>query len=122
MSLFSRRMPSQPCNFRQLLFASAATVATAGSLYLARDRLIRPLAAEEPKLKHSFGSLGFKSLKLDSVERLNHDTRRLRFVLPDGENAVSGLQLTGALLSMSWPTGRWSPAFRPYTPVSRLGG
>ncbi|EGY16864.1 NADH-cytochrome b5 reductase [Verticillium dahliae VdLs.17] len=65
-----------------------------------------------------FGSgPAFVSLPLESSEVVNHNTKRLRFRLPD-ENAVSGLALTSAVLTISWPKGRWLPVARPYTPIS----
>ncbi|CRK14804.1 hypothetical protein BN1708_011265 [Verticillium longisporum] len=69
-----------------------------------------------------FGSgPAFVSLPLESSEVVNHNTKRLRFRLPD-ENAVSGLALTSAVLTMSWPKGRWLPVARPYTPISPSDG
>ncbi|EEY15125.1 NADH-cytochrome b5 reductase [Verticillium alfalfae VaMs.102] len=69
-----------------------------------------------------FGSgPAFVSLPLESSEVVNHNTKRLRFRLPD-ENAVSGLALTSAVLTMSWPKGRWFPVARPYTPISPSDG
>ncbi|OTB00688.1 hypothetical protein M426DRAFT_324052 [Hypoxylon sp. CI-4A] len=70
--------------------------------------------------KSAFGSgPAFLSLELESTEAVNHNTKRLRFKLPDPE-AVSGLTLTSALLTYSWPKGCMLPALRPYTPVSDL--
>ncbi|KAJ4312081.1 hypothetical protein N0V84_010104 [Fusarium piperis] len=63
------------------------------------------------------GGPAFVSLPLESAELVNHNTKRLRFKLPQ-ENAVSGLPLTSALLTLSWPKGQWVPVPRPYTPVS----
>lgn len=118
---FARRVLQHPPTTRQIVFATATAVTTSSLLYANRDRLLPQLAAEtKPELKRTFESLGFKSLKLDSIEEVNHDTKRFRFALPDGDESVSGIKLTSALLSMSWPTGRWAPVFRPYTPVSDL--
>lgn len=63
---------------------------------------------------------GFRTLKLHSTEQLNHNTKRLRFELPD-PNQPSGLTLTSALLSLSFPNGGWIPVPRPYTPTNKLG-
>lgn len=38
------------------------------------------------------GDQGFISLKLESVEELNHNTKKFRFALPD-KDSVSGLQI-----------------------------
>ncbi|KAJ4988005.1 oxidoreductase NAD-binding domain-containing protein [Stagonosporopsis vannaccii] len=59
----------------------------------------------------------FVSLPLESSEKVNHNTKLLRFKLPN-EGDVSGLSLTSAVLTVSWPTGSWTPVARPYTPVS----
>lgn len=76
----------------------------------------------------------FVSLSLESSEQVNHNTKLLRFKLPN-ESDVSGLSLTceylwgtsqvlyadivtAAVLTASWPKGSWTPVARPYTPVS----
>ncbi|KAI1342959.1 hypothetical protein F5Y15DRAFT_272688 [Xylariaceae sp. FL0016] len=61
----------------------------------------------------------FQLLKLQSAEMVNHNTKRLRFELPEGD-MVSGLGLSSALLTASWPKGCWLPALRPYTPITPL--
>ena len=38
------------------------------------------------------GDQGFLDLKLDSVENVNHNTKRFRFLLPE-KDQVSGLQI-----------------------------
>ncbi|KAL1845320.1 hypothetical protein VTK73DRAFT_689 [Phialemonium thermophilum] len=67
----------------------------------------------------TFSRFGFKSLRLHSSEQVNHDTKRLRFALPDPD-ATSGLSLTSAVLTLSFPNGGWIPCLRPYTPVNEL--
>ncbi|OAR03976.1 hypothetical protein LLEC1_07864 [Akanthomyces lecanii] len=62
----------------------------------------------------------FVSLVLEDAEMVNHNTRRLRFRFQDKE-AVSGLPLTSALLTYSWPKGSWTPVLRPYTPITPAG-
>ncbi|KAH7183944.1 hypothetical protein BKA60DRAFT_613817 [Fusarium oxysporum] len=64
------------------------------------------------------GGLALKSLPVDSVEAVNHNTKKLRFKLPN-ETDVSGLPLTASLLTLSWP-GTF-PVLRPYTPISSSG-
>jgi cytochrome-b5 reductase len=66
-----------------------------------------------------FSSFGFHTLRLDSTELINHNTKKLRFALPDASKP-SGLPLTSALLTVSFPSGRWLPVLRPYTPVNDL--
>ena len=69
--------------------------------------------------KPVFSSFGFHSLRLDSTELINHNTKKLRFALPD-TSKPSGLGLTSALLTVSFPNGRWFPVIRPYTPTNDL--
>ncbi|KAL2177079.1 uncharacterized protein P884DRAFT_201457 [Thermothelomyces heterothallicus CBS 202.75] len=69
--------------------------------------------------KPVFRSFGFHTLRLESAELINHNTKKLRFNLPD-KSKPSGLSLTSALLTMSFPNGRWLPVLRPYTPVNDL--
>ncbi|KAI1173493.1 hypothetical protein F4777DRAFT_557519 [Nemania sp. FL0916] len=73
-------------------------------------------AGDPPK---AFGvGPAFLSLRLQSSEVVNHNTKKLRFELPTNEH-VSGLVLTSALLTYSWPKGCMLPCVRPYTPISR---
>ncbi|KAL3486582.1 hypothetical protein BJX62DRAFT_241812 [Aspergillus germanicus] len=66
-----------------------------------------------------FGRLGLVSLRVKSVETVNHNSKRLVFAFPD-PRAHSGLQLTSALLTLSRPRGSWLPVIRPYTPINDL--
>ncbi len=72
-----------------LAIAGAAAVAAFGA-YQFFSTPARKLG--EPPKTFSSGP-AFKSLKLHSVEKLNHDSSRFRFTLPS-EDAVSGLSLT----------------------------
>ncbi|KAL1868335.1 hypothetical protein Plec18167_008260 [Paecilomyces lecythidis] len=67
-----------------------------------------------------FSRFGFKSLRVQKVQTVNHDTKRLVFEFPDPD-ARSGLSLTSSLLTFMRPEGRWLPVLRPYTPISDLG-
>ncbi|KAL1837735.1 hypothetical protein VTJ49DRAFT_3451 [Mycothermus thermophilus] len=66
-----------------------------------------------------FSSFGFRTLRLESTELISHNTKKLRFELPD-RTQPSGLSLTSSLLAVSLPQGRWIPVLRPYTPVNDL--
>lgn len=66
------------------------------------------------------GDQGFISLKLDSVETINHNTKKFRFALPE-EDQVSGLKIASALLTKLQSPGMDKPVIRPYTPVSDEG-
>lgn len=96
--------------------AVAAAIAGIGvyALYLRRN------SAQDKSGKPVFSSFGFRSLRLHSTELINHNTKKLRFELPDASQP-SGLSLTSALLTVSFPNGGWLPVLRPYTPVNELG-
>lgn len=66
------------------------------------------------------GDQGFISLVLDSVEIVNHNSKRLRFKLPE-EDQVSGLTVASALLTKYKGPEMQKPVVRPYTPVSDEG-
>ena len=70
--------------------------------------------------KPVFATFGPRKLELQSAELINHNTKRLRFALPDASQP-SGLALTSALVAFSFPNGGWVPAPRPYTPTSDIG-
>ncbi|ORY56338.1 oxidoreductase NAD-binding domain-containing protein [Pseudomassariella vexata] len=63
------------------------------------------------------GGLANVSLRLESSEEVNHNTKRLRFQLPEADN-IAGFGLTSSILVFSWPEGRIFPVVRPYTPIS----
>ena len=94
--------------------AVVAAVAGIGA-YAWYMRSSKSTASDKPV----FASFGFHSLRLESTELINHNTKKLRFALPDSSKP-SGLSLTSALLTVSFPKGRWLPVLRPYTPVNDL--
>jgi cytochrome-b5 reductase len=96
----------------QVAFAAAVAGIGAYALYL---RSSSNTKSDKP----IFSSFGFHTLRLDSTELINHNTKKLRFELPDASKP-SGLSLTSALLTISFPNGRWLPVLRPYTPVNDL--
>ncbi|KAK2031961.1 oxidoreductase NAD-binding domain-containing protein [Colletotrichum zoysiae] len=99
---------------------AAAVAAGAIGLGVTSKLLVGNAAAESGAPPKVFGAgPAFVSLPLESSEKVNHNTKRLRFKLPQRE-AVSGLSLTSAVLTMSWPEGRWFPVARPYTPIQPL--
>ncbi|GAM83106.1 hypothetical protein ANO11243_010920 [Dothideomycetidae sp. 11243] len=63
------------------------------------------------------GDQGFVSLKLDSVENINHNTKKFRFSLGD-EEAISGVSVASALITKYKGLEMEKPVIRPYTPVS----
>ncbi|KAH6991195.1 oxidoreductase NAD-binding domain-containing protein [Ilyonectria sp. MPI-CAGE-AT-0026] len=106
--------------FRQVRPAPLIASLAAGGIGLGIvSKIMMGTASAESNspLKVFKGGPAFVSLPLESSEAVNHNTKRLRFKLPQ-EDAVSGLTLTSALLTVSWPKGSWVPVPRPYTPVS----
>lgn len=94
--------PSSP--FRPLLKASTVSL---------------PAAAAAAVAGVGVYTLYSRSVRLESSELVNHDTKRLRFALPDPKQST-GLSLTSAVLTISWPSGSWLPTIRPYTPVNYI--
>lgn len=74
----------------------------------------------QPSKCFTGGDQGFVSLKLESVEEINHNTKRFRFHLPE-EDSVSGLSVASALITKYKGPGMEKPVIRPYTPVSDEG-
>lgn len=66
------------------------------------------------------GDQGFISLKLESIENVNHNTKKFRFALPESEQ-VSGLKVASALLTKFKGPEMEKAVLRPYTPVSDEG-
>lgn len=78
------------------------------------------VAGATAKSAFTGGDQGFISLKLDSVENINHNTKKFRFALPE-EDQVSGLHVASALLTKYKGPGMEKAAIRPYTPVNDEG-
>jgi len=81
---------------RQRLATVAGTLTALGlSAWAAKSLLSRDVYAESPSSPPSkvFSGLLGPTLRLESSETVNHNTKRLRFAFPDS-NAVSGLTLT----------------------------
>ncbi|GES62180.1 riboflavin synthase-like beta-barrel [Aspergillus terreus] len=109
----SWRLPLYTIRSRTAL-VSACAAGGIGAYYR-----MRPAHAESDEPPTVFGGLGLTTLRLKDVQQVNHNTKRLAFEFLDPQ-AQSGLTLTSALLTVSWPEGRWLPVLRPYTPISRL--
>ncbi|KAB8437370.1 hypothetical protein FH972_025049 [Carpinus fangiana] len=63
------------------------------------------------------GDQGFISLKLDSIEKINHNTIRMRFDLPEPD-MKSGIPVASALVTKYKGPEMEKAVIRPYTPVS----
>ncbi|KAL8400059.1 hypothetical protein RB594_000464 [Gaeumannomyces avenae] len=70
-----------------------------------------------PKKALTGGDQGFVSLLVEDVEIVNHNTKRVRFKLPEND-MVSGMTVASALLTKFKPAGAEKPVIRPYTPIS----
>lgn len=123
------------------LLISGLVGAYAVQRYLIKETLAET-PSQPPPMAFKGGPFGFTSLRLQSVEVVNHDTKRLRFELPD-PTLHTGLGLTcmpspqlrppsvpptkttlihlAALLTMHRPAGSLLPVVRPYTPINDLG-
>lgn len=75
------------------------------------------LDASPPKKAFQGGDQGFISLKLESIENINENTKKFRFSLPE-ENMVSGLPVASAVVTKYKGPEMEKPVIRPYTPVS----
>ncbi|TKA74435.1 NADH-cytochrome b5 reductase 2 [Cryomyces minteri] len=74
-------------------------------------------AGVKPMMAFKGGDQGFISLVLESVEEINHNTKKFRFHLPE-EDSVSGLNVASALITKYKGPEMEKPVIRPYTPVS----
>ena len=74
-------------------------------------------SSSEPKKVFTGGDQGFIKLTLESTEEITHNTKRFRFKFEDSE-AVSGMQVTSALLTRFKGENDEKPTIKPYTPVS----
>lgn len=63
------------------------------------------------------GDQGFIGIVLDKVEIINHNTKKLRFKLPEVDQ-VSGLNVASAILTKYKGPENEKAVLRPYTPVS----
>lgn len=70
-----------------------------------------------PNAAFKGGDQGFIDLKLESVEEINHNTKKFRFALPNPDD-VSGLHIASAVLTKYKGPEMEKPVLRPYTPTS----
>ncbi|MCJ1229812.1 NADH-cytochrome b5 reductase [Toensbergia leucococca] len=111
------------------IYAGVAAVAGLGGYYYYTQTGVKPAApasageqqnvpASTPKnAVFTGGEQGWVDLKLESVENVNHNTKKFRFALPNKDD-VSGLQIASALLTKYKGPDMEKPAIRPYTPTS----
>ncbi|KAI0995812.1 NADH-cytochrome b5 reductase 2 [Podosphaera aphanis] len=79
--------------------------------YFSKDAV--PVPAPTP----AFTGQGFIDLKLDSIENINHNTKKFRFALPE-KNQVSGLATASCILTKFKGPDMEKAVIRPYTPTS----
>ena len=73
---------------------AAASIGLGIAAYAASGYLRNPERLDDGSPKRTFtGQIGFQTLTLESAEEVNHNVKRLRFALPGGREAVSGLTL-----------------------------
>ncbi|CAP69500.1 uncharacterized protein PODANS_1_11620 [Podospora anserina S mat+] len=126
--------PSSKGSNNTLLYGAAAAAGLAGAGYYflsgstaankAQEKVKNASAAVAEKIpgveaKKAFtgGDQGFLSLKLEEVEIINHNSKRLRFRLPE-DDMVSGLPVASAILTKYKPVDAEKAVLRPYTPIS----
>jgi len=101
-----------------LYAAGAAALGGAGYYYFGGSSAAPKIeAVSPPKVAFAGGDQGFISLKLSEVENVNHNTKRFRFELPEGD-MVSGLHIASAILTKYKGPNDEKATLRPYTPVS----
>ncbi|KAK2589398.1 NADH-cytochrome b5 reductase, partial [Conoideocrella luteorostrata] len=107
-----------------LYLAGGAALAGAGYFYFTGSGSVAAAKVKEAAVpaKPAFtgGDQGFVSLKLADIENVNHNTKRLRFELPESNN-VSGLSIASAVLTKYKGPDDEKPTLRPYTPISDEG-
>ncbi|OAQ66848.1 NADH-cytochrome b5 reductase [Pochonia chlamydosporia 170] len=105
-----------------LYLAGGAAVAGAGYYYFSGSSSVAAKVKEAVPAKPAFtgGDQGFVSLKLADIEIVNHNTKRLRFELPESD-MVSGLQIASAILTKYKGPNDEKATLRPYTPISDEG-
>ncbi|POR36693.1 NADH-cytochrome b5 reductase [Tolypocladium paradoxum] len=110
-----------------LYLAGGAALAGAGYWYLGgtpaaqqAEAKIKQATGAAAKPAFTGGDQGFVSLKLVDVENVNHNTKRFRFELPEGD-MVSGLHIASAILTKYKGPNDEKATLRPYTPISDEG-
>lgn len=105
----------QPLRRGRAVAAIGAIAATGVGLAVYSRNMNRAYADSGEPRKMFTGPV-FTSLPLAESETVNHNTKRLRFQLPEG--TVSGFPTTSTVLTFSWPKSSWTPVVRPYTPIN----
>lgn len=97
--------------------AAAATVYTVHSFAQPQHAHAESLPSDSKAALTKMKWSGFTELRVHSTEEVNHNVRKITFILPT-EDTVSGLAPVTSMLSQHWPEDGWLPVMRPYTPIS----
>lgn len=124
-----RRYASEaPKSSNTLLYSAIGVAAVGGGYYALSGKSAAQIKDEAKNIashptqltgKKVFtgGDQGFIPLTLESVDEVNHNTKKLRFKFEEGDS-VSGLSVASALITKVKKEGDEKPTIRPYTPVS----
>lgn len=98
---------------------STTTGTTAAKKAEVKAKAADVVGAAKVAAKEAFtgGDQGFVPLTVESVDPINHNTKLVRFKLPEGDQ-ISGMHAASALLTKFKPEGAEKPVIRPYTAVS----
>lgn len=110
------------------IYAALGGVALGGAYYYMNSGAVTPHPLKEEgktpkstselaKVAFMGGEQGFLSLPLESVETINHNTKKFRFSLPEAD-MESGLRVASAVITKYKGPEMEKPVIRPYTPVS----
>ncbi|RKF77896.1 NADH-cytochrome b5 reductase 2 [Golovinomyces cichoracearum] len=101
---------------RRIATWSMASIGVIGGIaYFYWPQVVDTVSVDNPI--PAFTGQGFINLKLDNVETINHNTKKLRFALPE-KDQVSGLQTASCLLTKYKGPEMEKAVIRPYTPTS----
>ncbi|OHE96683.1 oxidoreductase NAD-binding domain-containing protein [Colletotrichum orchidophilum] len=130
LKLQARRYATEPAakgsSSNTALYAGAAAAVAGGAYYFLAgsspaaqkaEAKVKEAVGAAPKKALTGGDQGFVSLKLEDSEIINHNTKKLRFKLPE-DDMVSGLDVASAILTKYKGPEDEKPTLRPYTPTS----
>ncbi|KXH63291.1 oxidoreductase NAD-binding domain-containing protein [Colletotrichum nymphaeae SA-01] len=131
LKLQARRYATEPAakgsSSNTALYAGGAAAIAGGAYYFLAggssgaaqkaEAKVKEAVGAAPKKALTGGDQGFVSLKLEDTEIINHNTKKLRFKLPE-DDMVSGLDVASAILTKYKSPEDEKATLRPYTPTS----
>ncbi|KAK1480436.1 oxidoreductase NAD-binding domain-containing protein [Colletotrichum tamarilloi] len=131
LKLQARRYATEPAvkgsSSNTALYAGGAAAVAGGAYYFLAggssgaaqkaEAKVKEAVGAAPKKALTGGDQGFVSLKLEDSEIINHNTKKLRFKLPE-DDMVSGLDVASAILTKYKGPEDEKATLRPYTPTS----